>query len=240
MSAVAVDAARDYAMPLVLALAVHAAALFALAGGMSPEQTLRETINPRMIQAKLLNLPEPPKPQARPKPVQATTPPPQPVPEPVRRPQPKPAAQPPKPDPAAERAREQARQQAERDRRLRELAEQSMNSALADEAAGLADSAIENAAMDYIHAIHRAVVEQWSRPPSARNDMQARLLVELVPSGDLLAVTLTESSGHAPFDRSAETAVRKVGRFDVPKDRALFEARFRKFTLLFKPEDLLR
>ena len=239
MSAVAVDAARDYAMPLLLALAVHAAALFALAGGMSPEQTLRETITPRMIQAKLLNLPEPPKPQPRPKPVQDTAPPP-PV-QSVPRPQPKPALNAPKPDPAAERAREQAkREQAERERRLRELAERSMNSALADEAAGLADSAIENAAMDYIHAIHRAVVEQWSRPPSARNDMQARLLVELVPSGDLLAVTLTESSGHAPFDRSAETAVRKVGRFDVPKDRTLFEARFRKFTLLFKPEDLLR
>lgn len=241
MSAVAVDAARDYAMPLLLALAVHAAALFALAGGMSPEQALRETINPRMIQAKLLNLPEPPKPQARPKPVPAATPPPQPIAEPIRRPEPKPALQPPKPDPAAERAREEAkREQAERERRLRELAERSMNSALASEAAGLADSAIENAAMDYIHAIHRAVVEQWSRPPSARNDMRARLLVELVPSGDLVAVTLTESSGHTPFDRSAETAVRKVGRFDVPKDRALFEARFRTFTLLFKPEDLLR
>ena len=240
MSAVAVDAARDYAMPLLLAIAVHAAALLALAGGMAPEQALRETIKPRMIQAKLLNLPEPAKPQARPKPVQAATPPPQRV-QPAPRAKPKPALQPPRPDPAAERARGQAeRERAERERRLRELAELSMNSALAAEAAGLADSAIEDAAMDYIHAIHRAVVDQWSRPPSARNDMQARLLVELVPSGDLLAVTLTESSGHAPFDRSAEAAVRKVGRFEVPGDRTLFEARFRKFTLLFKPEDLLR
>ena len=239
MSVVAVDAARDYAVPLVLALVVHAAALFALAGGMSPEQALRETIKPSMIEARLLNLPIPPKPQARPKPAPAQAAPPKPVPEPARRPKPAPQA---KPEPDAEAEAERARAQAERERaeRLRALSERSMAAALSEEAAGLADSVIEDAAMDYIYAIHRAVVEQWSRPQSARNDMQARLLVELVPSGDLLAVTLTESSGHVPFDRSAEAAVRKVGRFEVPTDRALFEARFRKFTLLFKPEDLLR
>ena len=239
MNVAAVDGARDYVVPLVLALVVHAAALFALAGGMSPEQALRETIKPSMIQAKLLTL-SPPKPQARPKPVQPTVAPPKPAPEPTRRPRPEPAQAKPEPDPKAEA--ERARQQKERERaeRLQALSDRSMAAALSEEAEGLADSAIEDAAMDYIYAIHRAVVEQWSRPQSARNDMQARLLVELVPSGDLLAVTLTESSGHAPFDRSAEAAVRKVGRFEVPNDRALFEARFRKFTLLFKPEDLLR
>lgn len=238
MSVAAVDAARDYAVPLVLALVVHAAALFALAGGMSPEQALRETIKPSMIQARLLNLPSPP-PQARPKPVAAQVAPPKPVQEPVRRPKPDLQAKP-KPDAKAEAERARAQAERERAERLQALNERSMAAALSEEAAGLADTAIEDAAMDYIYAIHRAVVEQWSRPQSARNDMQARLLVELVPSGDLLAVTLTESSGHAPFDRSAEAAVRKVGRFEVPTDRALFEARFRKFTLLFKPEDLLR
>ena len=236
MSVFAADAARDYAVPFVLALVVHAAALFALAGGMAPEKSLRETIKPSMIQARLLNLP-PPKPQARPKPIEAQVAPPKPA--PARRPKPAPQA---KPEPDLKAEAERARAEAERERaeRLRALNERSMAAALREEAAGLADSAIEDAALDYIHAIHRAVVEQWSRPQSARNDMQARLLVELVPSGDLLAVTLTESSGHAPFDRSAEAAVRKVGRFEVPSDRALFEARFRKFALLFKPEDLLR
>ena len=32
----------------------------------------------------------------------------------------------------------------------------------------------------------------------------------------------------------------KVGKFDVPKDPALFEKYFRRFPVLFKPEDLLR
>jgi hypothetical protein len=34
--------------------------------------------------------------------------------------------------------------------------------------------------------------------------------------------------------------VRKVGKFDVPKDSELFEKYFRRFPVLFKPEDLLR
>ena len=53
-------------------------------------------------------------------------------------------------------------------------------------------------------------------------------------------MTILESSGNSAFDRSAEVAVRKVGRFEVPKETRLFEGNFRRFTLLFKPEDLLR
>ena len=70
--------------------------------------------------------------------------------------------------------------------------------------------------------------------------MQARLQVELVPTGEVVAVMLVESSGSAVFDQSAEAAVRKARRFEVPKENAIFEQYFRRFTLLFKPEDLLR
>ena len=70
--------------------------------------------------------------------------------------------------------------------------------------------------------------------------MQAKLLVELVPIGDVVTVTLLEGSGNGAFDRSAEAAVRKARRFDVPKESEIFERYFRRFTLLFRPEDLLR
>ena len=50
---------------------------------------------------------------------------------------------------------------------------------------------------------------------------------------------IIKSSGSYVFDRSAESAVRKARRFVVPKDPALFEKHFRRFTLLFKPDDLL-
>ena len=95
-------------------------------------------------------------------------------------------------------------------------------------------------AQSYRGGIYELVRQQWSRPPSARNGMQAKLLVELIPTGDVIAVTVVESSGNAAFDRSAEQAVRSARRFVVPTENALFEQYFRRFYFLFRPEDLLR
>jgi colicin import membrane protein len=66
------------------------------------------------------------------------------------------------------------------------------------------------------------------------------LLVELVPTGDVVNVTVVQSSGDAAFDRSAEAAVRSAGRLPVPPESAVFERYFRRLSLLFQPEDLLR
>ena len=70
--------------------------------------------------------------------------------------------------------------------------------------------------------------------------MQALLLVELIPSGDVISVTLVESSGNSAFDQSAEQAIRQVRRFDVPTENSAFEKYFRRFYFLFQPSDLLR
>ena len=70
--------------------------------------------------------------------------------------------------------------------------------------------------------------------------MEAKLLVELIPTGEVVSVTVVESSGLADFDRSAEQAVIRSGRFEVPDESRLFEEYFRKFFFLFRPEDLLR
>ncbi len=94
--------------------------------------------------------------------------------------------------------------------------------------------------MSYRDGIYQAVKNNWSRPPSARNGMETTLLVELVPTGDVVNVTIVKSSGDAAFDRSAEAAVRSARRFQVPPESDLFERYFRRFTLLFRPEDLLR
>ena len=144
-----------------------------------------------------------------------------------------------------EAARQEAarREAAERRERLRSLADSSFVDAVADEANVLDDSVEATAteiAQAYRFGIYQLVVANWSRPPSARNGMEAKLQVELVPTGDVVAVTLLESSGSAAFDRSAEAAVRKARRFEVPIESAIFERYFRRFTLLFRPEDLLR
>lgn len=222
---------RDYLAPLVLALALHGGVAYALARSWDQPPQAPRVLQPQPISARLLVIEKPAAPvSAPPKPSPPPPPPPK-RPKPAAKPAPKPQAPPqPKPDPEA----------AEREARLRELAERSTLAALDAEAAAIERSAQEQAAMTYMHAIHQAIRREWNRPPSARNGMEARLRIMLAPTGELLAVTVIDSSGNAAFDRSAEQAVRKVRKFPVPQDRTLFEAQFRRFTTLFRPEDLLR
>ena len=111
---------------------------------------------------------------------------------------------------------------------------------LVDAAPG--EEAARSASMRDIVAagIQAAVVNRWTRPPSARNGMVAVLSIQLVPTGEVVGVGVLESSGNSAFDRSAMTAVERVARFpEVAKlDNRLFESSFRRFQLVFKPEDL--
>lgn len=232
---------RDYAFPLALALLLHCGIFALLLQNWEPETDDLRLYEPRAIEAKLIVMEKPvpppvPKSEPEPTPAPQSAPPPKPKPEPAPTPVP-PVEQPPKPDPEEARRAEEER---ERQERLRELSEQSTQLALAEELADLREAEADDETMIYAAAIREAIKGAWSRPPSARLGMQARMRVDLVPSGDLVSVVILESSGNAAFDRSAENAVRKVTRFDVPQDNRLFERHFRSFTLLFKPEDLLR
>lgn len=93
-------------------------------------------------------------------------------------------------------------------------------------------------AMAYVAQITEDIIQQWSRPPSARNGMEAVLTVFLIPTGEVVDVHLEESSGNDAFDRSAMAAVEKAGKFAVPPDSRSFERNFRKIEVVFRPEDL--
>jgi len=250
---------RSQGLPLLLAVLVHALALFALYDGWHPDRELDNVITAQIVNSTLIVM-EPrskPKPAPTPapaKPVEPTKPviaqqqpPPPATPRSRQEPQPKPSPvkteKKPDPDEIRKKAEAEARRKAEllKQQRLQELATQSFEDALNSEEINL-DTATEegDAAKSYIQGIYELVVQNWSRPPSARNDMKALLQVELVPTGELVAVNVIESSGNEAFDRSAEQAVRKARKFEVPRDNALFEARFRRFNLLFQPEDLFR
>jgi colicin import membrane protein len=88
--------------------------------------------------------------------------------------------------------------------------------------------------------IRAAVINRWTRPPSARNGMLSVLSIQLVPTGEVVGVSVLQSSGNSAFDRSAMNAVERAGRFpEVAKlEDRIFEANFRRFQLIFKPEDL--
>jgi colicin import membrane protein len=104
-----------------------------------------------------------------------------------------------------------------------------------------ASGSLEPSLRDVVAAtIQAAVISRWTRPPSARNGMVSILSIQLVPTGEVVGVGVIQSSGNTAFDRSAVTAVERAGRFpEIAKvDNRTFEANFRRFQLIFKPEDL--
>ena len=228
---------RDYSLPLLLAALIHAAAVAMLYVGWSPVTQDAREFRPRVVQSRLLVVRPETRQQPRAAPAVQPAPVAQPVPPPAKS-APAPVAKP-APAPVSRRDEERRRERERQRRRLEELARQSFAQALESEASELAEGDDE-AAASYRLGIYQRVVANWSRPPSARLGMQARLLVELIPTGRVVGVTIVESSGSSAFDRSAEAAVNKAREFEVPAESEPFERYFRNFTLLFKPEDLLR
>lgn len=231
-------ALRHYSVPLLLAALIHVAAGGALFVGWNPVKQETREFKPRIVQSQLLVL----QPEARqkPKPPPVVKPPPPVAAEPApAKPEPTPVAEP-RPSPVDRREEERKRKLEQQRQRLQELARQSFAQALETEADELAEGDDEQVAASYRFGIYQRVVANWSRPLSARLGMQAKLLVELIPTGRVMSVTVVESSGNAEFDRSAEAAVNKAREFEVPAESEIFERHFRQFSLLFRPEDLLR
>jgi colicin import membrane protein len=254
---------REYGLPFTLAMLVHIAVAAALSGGWVPESPqVRELVRPNVIQAELLVLQAPPQAVAPP----PSPPPPQAVPQPdpreaerreaERRDAERQATQRREAERReterreterreaerreAERREAERRTERERQQRLQEMAAATFDRALASESENLSQAQNAQLVQEYQQRIYQQVVSNWSRPLSARRGMQTLLLVELVPTGEVVRVTILQSSGDTAFDRSAEQAVRRVDRFDVPSDSRVFEANFRRLQLRFNPEDLLR
>lgn len=143
---------------------------------------------------------------------------------------------------AAEKRRKQ--QEAEKLARIAEQErlqrESEFADALAEEQAMLQAEEEAAQAQSYIAHIAALIEQNWSRPPSARRGMQCELSIQLIPTGEVINVSVIKSSGNAAFDRSAEQAVKKAGRFEVLKEvpPATFDQYFRQLRLRFNPQDL--
>ena len=89
--------------------------------------------------------------------------------------------------------------------------------------------------------IQQALQQVWNRPPSARNGMRAILRIRMLPTGELIDASITQSSGDSAFDRSAENAVYSASPFAELQNLPInvFNTNFRTLTLIFEPEDLL-
>lgn len=147
-------------------------------------------------------------------------------------------------------AAEKKKQQALAEQKRQALLKQQVQQKLAQEAA-FADALAEEhslieaqeqaaTAQSYVALMAQRIEQNWSRPPSARRGMKCELQIKLVPTGEVINVTIIKSSGNSAFDRSAEQAVKKIQRFDELRDlpSGVFEQYFRQLTLVFNPQDL--
>jgi Cell division and transport-associated protein TolA (TC 2.C.1.2.1) len=88
--------------------------------------------------------------------------------------------------------------------------------------------------------INERITASWIRPPSARNNMNVKLRIFFVPTGEVRDVQIMDRSGNDAFDRSAIAAVKKVERIEELSelDSYIFERNFRQVDLIFNPQDL--
>ncbi len=221
-----------FGIPALVAVLVHLLFVFALEGGWTTASPTI-TAQPQVVQASLVSLSKPkPKPKPKPKAVE-------PKPEPKPAPTPAPKVEAPPPEPVVEQP--ESAPSVSQEERLAELQRELM--------AGFedlpdADEQLSNQEVDEVQQVaglmQARITQNWRRPPSARNGMEVLLIISLVPTGEVVGISVSSSSGSTAFDRSAIAAVERVARFPEVTVLSIsdFERYFRRFPLRFKPEDL--
>ena len=223
-----------FGIPALVAVLVHLLFVFALEGGWTTASPTI-TAQPQVVQASLVSLSKPkpkPKPKSKPKAVE-------PKPEPKPAPTPAPQVEAPPPAPVVEQP--ESAPEVSQEERLAELQRELM--------AGFedlpdADEQLPNEEVNEVQQVaglmQARITQNWRRPPSARNGMEVLLIISLVPTGEVVGISVSSSSGSTAFDRSAIAAVERVARFPEVTVLSIsdFERYFRRFPLRFKPEDL--
>ena len=217
-------------IPALIALLVHLLFVFALEGGWTTASPTI-TAQPQVIQASLVSLSKP-KPKSKPKVVEP-------------KPEPKTAAVPvsqieaPPPEPVVEQP--ESAPEVSQAERLAQLQRELMAGFedLPDAHEQLPNEEV-NEVQQVAGSMQARITQNWRRPPSARNGMEVLLIISLVPTGEVVGISVSSSSGSTAFDRSAIAAVERVARFPEVTVLSIsdFERYFRRFPLRFKPEDL--
>ncbi|MDG1937404.1 MAG: cell envelope integrity protein TolA [Pseudomonadales bacterium] len=237
---------RSYLFPVMITVAMHLALFAVLSNDWAPRAKPLSVAKPiKAVQASLVTLKKEPvkpkvRPKAKPKPVKPKL-----KPKPAVKPKPV-VKEAPKVDlEKQKREREkQAREKVAKEKAAKEqqrLADEQALAAMLDgEDAEMQADDDANLVAQYSAMISQQMHQRWKLPPSARRNMVALVKIRMVPTGDLVTVTIAQSSGNEAFDQSAILAVQKAGRFAFMKNLPgrLFEAHFREFTFRFSPEDL--
>ena len=83
----------------------------------------------------------------------------------------------------------------------------------------------------YMTAIENKIYQNWIMPPTINKGMVCELQVRLIPSGEVIDIQLSKSSGDPVYDQSVVAAVRRASPLPVPPaESGLFDV-FRDLTL---------
>lgn len=149
----------------------------------------------------------------------------------------------------AERKRLEAERQAKREREQREAAEQKARQAEiarqeaelqarqaeAERQARLRQQAMQSEIRKHEALIKQQITRHWQIPPGTPDNRLCEVRVRLIPSGEVVDVTITRSSGDPAFDRSVEAAVYRAAPLPVPSvESGLFD-QFREVIFQFEP-----
>ena len=208
-------------LAVLFSFILHSLVIYFLVGKWGETTKPSKVISPKYIQAKLVNLDN----AVKPKPKKASKPKPKPKPKKASKSKPKP-----KPKKVSKPKLQEDREEIKRH----------VPDALEAEKQLALDQDNEKLTASYSAYIMERIEANWNRPPSARRGMEVALIIQLVPTGQVINVTMVKSSGSEAFDRSAQQAVHKVGRFERLQqlDAQAFEKNFRKLRLVFRPDDL--
>jgi colicin import membrane protein len=228
-------------IPALVAVLVHLFFVIVMEGGWTVAAPT-VSAKPQVIQASLVSLSKPDqavaKSTSKPKPKPKPKPQPRPKSESAKAPEPKPI---PRPDPIIPEPVSADDNKTSTENQLARLQKELLDGLMdLPDAEGqvLADEVSE---VQQVAALMQArITQNWRRPPSARNGMEVLLEISLVPTGDVVGISVLSSSGSIAFDRSAIAAVERVAQFSEVAVLPIsdFERYFRRFPLRFKPEDL--
>ena len=189
---------------------------------------------PAVINVELWEAPPPQPVVEEPKPQPVAKPQPEPEPEVKKpeialpekpKPKPKPKPAPPKRDLAFER---QLREQAAAEEK--QLQERSIR----DQAARASADLRSRALAQWTDKIRAKIRGNIILPQDIPGNPEAIFDVTLLPTGEVLTVRKSKSSGHPGYDDAVERAIRKSDPLPLPDDRSLFQ---RQLQLKFRPQD---
>ncbi len=76
----------------------------------------------------------------------------------------------------------------------------------------------------YMNLIEAKVYQNWIKPPGDLKGKVSELQVRLIPSGDVINIELSKSSGDPVYDKSVQAAVKKASPLPLPPaDTGLFD-----------------